>query len=135
MNQQLCFSVTLAAPFEEALDRLTEALKAEGFGILTQIDVQDTFRQKLGADFRRYLILGACNPQLAYRALSARAEVGLLLPCTVTLEEAPEGGSRVRIADPDTVLNVSDLGSNPEVARVAAEARARLERVATALGR
>lgn len=135
MSQQLCFSVTLSAPYEEALDRLTEALKAEGFGILTRIDVQDTFRQKLGADFRKYLILGACNPHLAHRALSARAEVGLLLPCTVTLEEAPEGGTQVRIADPDTMLNVSDLGSDPEVARVAAEARARLERVAAALGR
>lgn len=135
MSRQLCFSVTLSAPYEEALDRLTEALKAEGFGILTRIDVQDTFRQKLGADFRKYLILGACNPQLAHRALTARAEAGLLLPCTVTVEETAEGGARVRIADPDTMLNVGDLASDPELARVAAEARARLERVAEALGR
>ncbi len=135
MSRQLCFSVTLSAPYEEALDRLTEALKAEGFGILTRIDVQDTFRQKLGADFRKYLILGACNPQLAHRALTARAEAGLLLPCTVTVEETADGGARVRIADPDTMLNVGDLASDPELARVAAEARARLERVAEALGR
>lgn len=135
MSRQLCFSVTLSAPYEEALDRLTEALKAEGFGILTRIDVQDTFRQKLGVEFRKYLILGACNPQLAHRALSARAEVGLLLPCTVTVEETAEGGAQVRIADPDTMLNVGELASDPALARVAAEARTRLERVAEALGR
>lgn len=134
MSLPLSFDVSLPASPEAALARVTDALKAEGFGILTRIDVHETLREKLGVAFRPYLILGACNPQLAHRALSARAEVGLLLPCTVTLEERPDGGSQVRIGNPDAMLALGGLARDPAVAAVAGEARARLERVARALG-
>jgi uncharacterized protein (DUF302 family) len=93
------FELQLDVPFDEALERVGAALREQGFGILTRIDVKSTLKEKLGVDFREYVILGACNPKLAHRALSARPEVGLLLPCNVTLEKA-NGGVLVRIADP-----------------------------------
>jgi len=120
----------LSLPYEQAVQRVTEALKVEGFGVLTEIDVQDTLKQKIGADFRRYVILGACNPPLAHRALSADLDVGLLLPCNVVVYE--EGGRSVVVAvDPLAMLGV--LAGNPEVADVAREARAKLERVIASL--
>ena len=120
----------LSVPYEQAVQRVTEALKVEGFGVLTEIDVQDTLKQKIGADFRRYVILGACNPPLAHRALSADLDVGLLLPCNVVVYE--EGGRSVVVAvDPLAMLGV--LAGNPEVADVAREARAKLERVIASL--
>ncbi len=120
----------LSVPYEQAVQRVTEALKVEGFGVLTEIDVQDTLKQKIGADFRRYVILGACNPALAHRALSADLDVGLLLPCNVVVYE--EGGRSVVVAvDPLAMLGV--LAGNPGVADVAREARAKLERVTASL--
>jgi uncharacterized protein (DUF302 family) len=130
----LGFEAVLRLPFDAAIERVTEALKAEGFGVLTRIDVHDTLRKKIGADFRPYTILGACNPQLAHRALSARAEVGLMLPCNVTVESAGEGRSLVRIADPAMMMTVGDLGGVEALQQVGAEARERLLRVAGALG-
>lgn len=132
MSTNLGFEVTLAAPFEEAVEDTTQALAAEGFGILTRIDVQATFREKLDEEFRPYVILGACNPSLAHRALSANAEVGLMLPCNVTVEAA-ENGSRVRIADPELVMSAGTLGGDPVLGEVAADARAKLRRVADGL--
>lgn len=132
----LAFEVRLAEPCDRAVDRVTGALKAEGFGVLTRIDVHTTLREKIGAEFRPYVILGACNPPLAHRALTHRAEVGLLLPCNVTVEDAPEGpGSIVRIGDPATLLAAGGFGNEPPLREVATEARARLERVAHALER
>lgn len=116
----------LSLPYEQAIQRVTEALKAEGFGVLTQIDVQETLKQKIGADFRRYIILGACNPSLAHRALSADLDVGLLLPCNVVVYE--EGGRSV-VAAVDPLAMLGALAGNPAVAEVAREARAKLERV------
>lgn len=129
----LGFDVQLPVAPDEAVARVTDALKAEGFGILTRIDVQSTFKEKLGQDFRPYVILGACNPQLAHRALSADAAAGLLLPCNVVVEEAA-GGSLVRIVNPDAMMAVPGMQELPAIQAVAAEARARLERVAEALG-
>jgi uncharacterized protein (DUF302 family) len=122
--------VRLSGAYEAVLARTVEALKAEGFGVLTEIDVQDTMKKKLGADLPAYRILGACNPPLAHRALSAAPEVGLLLPCNVTVRQLESGGVEVAMVDPLAML---DLVHNAEVAAVASEARARLERVAQAL--
>jgi uncharacterized protein (DUF302 family) len=125
--------VRLDEPFDQAMARTREALKAEGFGVLTEIDIQAAFREKLDREFNRYVILGACNPSLAYRALSAAPEVGLLLPCNVTIESEPGGGTVVRLVDPLSLLGTGELTALPELAAVAAEAHGRLERVSTAL--
>ena len=99
MQMELGLRTTLKTTFEEAIDRTTAALKVEGFGVLTRIDVQDTFKEKLNVEFRQYVILGACNPPLAHRALSANPDVGLLLPCNVTVQEQ-DGKIAVTAVDP-----------------------------------
>jgi len=129
----MSFEVELAQPHERAIDAVSDALKAEGFGILTRIDAHRTFKEKLGVDFRPYSILGACNPTLAHRALGHRADAGLLLPCNVTVEASGKG-SMVRIADPDTMLSIGGMDQDPTLRSVANEARVRLSRVADALG-
>jgi len=134
MPDAIAFEVRLPDGYERALERVTEALKVEGFGILTRIDVHTTLKEKIGAEFRPYAILGACNPPLAHRALTHDAEVGLMLPCNVTVEAAPDGkGSIARIADPLVMLGVGRFARDPALADVANEARGRLERVAAAL--
>lgn len=130
MTFELGFSTTLNIPYEDALPKITEALKAEGFGVLTEIDVQATLRQKLNADFRRYKILGACNPSLAHRALSANLDVGLLLPCNVTVYE-DGNGTVVTAVDPVTMLGA--LHDDQIVCGVAEEAKTRLQRVIASL--
>jgi uncharacterized protein (DUF302 family) len=130
ITTQLGLTVHLNTTYEEALDRVIEALKTEGFGVLTEIDVQATLKKKLEVDFRPYKILGACNPPLAYRALSATPEVGLLLPCNVTVALAEDGQVDVALVDPLAMLGVV---ANPALEPIAAEARARIERVAAAL--
>lgn len=129
-TQRYGFGTALAAPFDEAVARTKAALKEEGFGVLSEIDVQATLKEKLGIDFERYVILGACNPHLAHRALEAEHDLGLLLPCNVIVHEHG-GKSVVSIVDPDKMLGVVD---NPAVSPIAGEAKARLERVVTALG-
>ncbi len=119
----------LPLSYEQTLEKVTEALKAEGFGVLTNIDVKETMKKKLDADFRKYAILGACNPPLAHRALSARPDVGLLLPCNVIVYEEGDG-TVVNIIDP---LSMTNFIQDPALDSVAAEARQRLERVALAL--
>lgn len=126
---QLGFQCTLNVPYEEALEKVTQALKAEGFGVLTSIDVQKTMKEKLNADFRNYTILGVCNPPLAHQALTARPEIGLLLPCNVIVY-AEEGHTVVSIVDPLSMLNILQ---DPALDSVAQEAAARLKRVAQAL--
>ena len=116
--------------FEKARERVTDALKVEGFGVLTEIDVSQTLKKKLDLDFRRYVILGACNPVLAHRALVAEPEIGLLLPCNVVLQEDP-GGIAVSIADPRAMFA---MVANPSLEPVVAEADERLRRVLVALG-
>ncbi len=126
---ELGFECKLNLPYEQALEKVIEALKAEGFGVLTSIDVKDTMKKKLDADFRKYAILGACNPPLAHKALSARLDVGLLLPCNVIVYEE-DGGTMVNIFDP---MSMSQLIQNSAIDEVAEQARQRLQRVAEAL--
>ncbi len=123
------YRVKLDVPYEQAVDKVTVALKQEGFGVLTEIDVKSTLKKKLDADFRKYVILGACNPPLAHRALMAELELGLLLPCNVIVYEEGDG-SVASIVDPLSMLGVVE---NPALEPVAEEARARLKRVAEAL--
>ena len=133
MAEQVAFEVTLALPYEQAIEKLTAALKTEGFGILTRIDVKETLKEKLNADFRPYSILGACNPPLAHRALSHDAHVGLMLPCNVTVEAKDAGTSVVRIGDPDAFLKIGDFAKDPVLQGVAREAREKLKRAAESL--
>jgi uncharacterized protein (DUF302 family) len=120
----------IGEPFEDAVAKVTAALRAEGFGVLTEIDVQATLKQKLGVDFRRYVILGACNPPLAHRALEAEPHIGLLLPCNLVVQERKEGGSIVSILDPKAMFTLVDQSS---MARLAEEVDQRLRRVLAAL--
>jgi uncharacterized protein (DUF302 family) len=129
----LGITIELDRGVPQAIDAVTEALRAEEFGILTRIDVGQVMKDKLNRPFRPYVILGACNPALAHRALSHRAEVGLVLPCSVTVEAAPRGGSTVRIANPKTMLGIDGLGGDPALNAIAREAGERLQRVAAAL--
>lgn len=127
------FEVHLELPYEAAVERVVAALKNEGFGVLTRIDVQATLKEKLGEDFRPYVIMGACNPPLAHKALSAEPLMGLMLPCNVTVEEDPAGGSLARLVNPDIMLLAGSLRENEALRQVAQEAKVRLERVASAL--
>jgi uncharacterized protein (DUF302 family) len=115
--------------FDEVLAQLPEALKAEGFGVLTRIDVKDTLKQKLGVDFRRYQILGACNPSYALRALGAELGIGAMLPCSIAVWEEDSGGTTVNAVDPLQTIAAAD----PALAPIAAEVRTRLARVLEAL--
>lgn len=126
--------VRMQEPYEAALARVQEALKAEGFGVLTRIDVHDAFREKLGVEFRRYCILGACNPPLAHKALSSRPDVGMMLPCNVTVEDDGEGASIVRIVNAEAMMQAASLERDPVLAEIGREAGERLNRVALALG-
>lgn len=123
------FETKLPISYEAALDKVSAALKGEGFGVLTSIDVKNTLKQKLDVEFRKYAILGACNPSLAHRALSQEPAVGLLLPCNVIVYEE-EGGTVVSIVDPIAMM---DVANSPALTPVAQEAAARLRRVAAAL--
>jgi len=117
--------ITVSLPYSDAVEKTVAALKTEGFGVLTTIDVKQTMREKLGEEYRPYIILGACNPPLAHRALSTTPEVGLLLPCNVVVYEA-EGGCVVSAMDPTSAMQ---MVSHPELEAVAKEVRAELERV------
>jgi len=134
VSRTLGFELDLPLSFDAAIERVTAALAEEGFGVLTRVDIHQAFKKKLGVEFRPYAILGACNPGLAHRALSERPQAGLLLPCNVTVESLEEGGSRVRIIDPDEMMKAGGLDSDPVLGEVGREARDRLSRVARALG-
>jgi uncharacterized protein (DUF302 family) len=126
----LGFKVQLQGDFDEVEVRVREALAAHGFGVLTEIDVKETLKKKLDVDFRPYKILGACNPPLAYRALTAVPDVGLMLPCNVTLSANDAGTIEVSIIDPIIMLSVGDL---PQLKPVADEAGEKLQRVVDVL--
>ncbi len=131
-NGQLGIFVRLNTDYEAALTRTIDALKVEGFGVLTEIDVKETMKKKLGVDLLPHKILGACNPPLAHRALTVAPEVGLLLPCNVTVRQMEDGVIEVALIDPLVMLGVI---VNPALKPIADEAHARLERVAQSLKR
>jgi uncharacterized protein (DUF302 family) len=129
-KSEIGLAVRLNVNFETALTRVIEALKGEGFGVLTEIDVKETMKKKLGVDYPPYKILGACNPSLAHQALTIAPEVGLLLPCNVTVRQLDDSTSEVSLVDPLVMLGVI---ANPELKQVAEEARVRLWKVAATL--
>lgn len=120
------FNIQIKDSFANAVQRATDALKTEGFGVLTDIDVQSTMKAKLGVDGKPYRILGACNPPLAHKAISADPDIGMLLPCNVVVREEADGKVTVGFMDPIAVLKLTD---NPKIAEIAKDVRARLERV------
>jgi uncharacterized protein (DUF302 family) len=124
------FGTTLDASYEKALSLVKEALKAEGFGILTEIDIKQALKDKLGVEMAPYVILGACNPPLAHRALTTEPEIGLLLPCNVVVR-ADGQRARVEVADPVAMLGIV---GNPQLDAIASEARQRLQCMVAALG-
>jgi len=130
MDTKFGFGKPVDLGFDEALDTVTEELGKEGFGVLTEIDVQATLKKKLGEDMRPYRILGACNPPLAHQAITAVPEIGLLLPCNVLVREDDQGKVHVSFMDPGSVLGLVD---NPDVVPLAEQVKAKLERVLSAL--
>jgi len=130
MTSSYGLRANLSMPYERAIEAVTAALKEEGFGVLTEIDVKETLKKKLDADFRRYVILGACNPNLAYQALQTELEIGLLLPCNVIVYEVEEGATVVSIVDPLSMLGIVE---GEALKSVANEANARLTRVIDSL--
>jgi uncharacterized protein (DUF302 family) len=130
MQGRYAFGKTVDTAYEEAIRRATEALAKEGFGVLTEIDVAATLKKKLGKDMPPYKILGACNPQFAHRAIEAEPQIGALLPCNVVVRVDAGGKTIVEIMDPRAVLQLVD---RPEIAEIAGEVRARLERVLASL--
>jgi uncharacterized protein (DUF302 family) len=125
-------TVSMSGDFEAAIERVTAALKEQGFGVLTRIDLDKAFEEKLGKTFRRYVLLGACNPHLAHTAVMAQPEVGLLLPCNVTVEQ--DGGAiRVRFVDPVGMMASAGLDSVPAIKELGEDAKARFARASSAL--
>ncbi len=130
MSTTYGFSKKLDVPYQQAVAEATAALQEEGFGVLTEIDVKATLKKKLDVDFRRYVILGACNPPFAYKALSAELEIGLLLPCNVIVYETEDGGSVVSALNPMAALGVVD---NPALQEVAQQVTRKVQRVIASL--
>lgn len=133
MTEPLGYTVDVPLAFSAAVGAAKDALKAEGFGVLTEIDLQAAFRDKLGREFRPYAILGACNPTLAHAAVTDDPAVGLLLPCNVTVEWLSDKQSRVRVVDPRAMLGAAPGGLSAALVDVANDAHARIERVVQVL--
>jgi len=120
------FNKTISIPFDEAIEKVTEGLKQEGFGILSDIDVKATLKKKLDVDFKRYRILGACNPQFAYKALQAEDKIGTMLPCNVIVQELMGGEVEVAAIDPEASMQAVQ---NPNLKEIAEQVQAKLKRV------
>ena len=136
MTDKISFQIKISLSYEEAIEKVTSALKEEGFGVLTSINVKDTLKEKIDIDFRQYTILGACNPPLAHQALSTNPLVGLMLPCNVTVEETDDGGSLVNFVNPKAMLlSFPDFAKDESLVDVAHQAYEKFERVAGTLGK
>lgn len=133
MAKKFSIDKALNGNVDEVIDMVTEALKVEGFGVLTRIDVNNVLKTKIDVDFRPYTILGACNPILAHKALSARPDVGLMLPCNVTVEQSGEGECLVRFIDPAKMMGFGDLGKDADLVAIGNEAAERIGRAAASL--
>lgn len=127
---EYAIGTTLAAPYDQVVTRVEQALKDEGFGVMSEIDVQAALKEKLGVERGAYLIIGACNPPLAHEALQAEPDLGVFLPCNVVVYEAPDG-THVSAVDPQSMLGAIE---NPVLERIAAEVKRRFTRVIAALG-
>lgn len=130
IEEKYYFKVTLELPYDKAVEKVREALAAEGFGVLTEIDVKATLKEKLDVDFKPYIILGACNPSLAYKTLQVEEQIGLMLPCNVVVQEAADGGSIVAALNPLVAMESVD---NPDLTPTAKEVTDKLRRVVQAL--
>lgn len=124
------FTTTLDGAFDDVIDRVTQALKQEGFGVLTEIDVKATLKKKIDVDFRPYRILGACNPKMAHKALENEPDIGTMLPCNVVVQEAEDGRVKVSAVDPVASMQAVD---NPRLGEIAGEVREALRRVVEGL--
>jgi len=130
---KMSIDVAVTGSMDDVIEKVTNALKDQGFGVLTRIDVDSTLKTKIDVDFRPYVILGACNPKLAHQALSARSDVGLMLPCNVTVEQNVAGECLVRFIDPHAMMSFGDLGEDATLSRVGGEAGEKIKAAAAAL--
>lgn len=133
MSDTFSINATVTGSHDDVVEKVTAALAAEGFGILTTIDVKATLKKKIDVDFRAYSILGACNPGLAHQALSARPDVGLMLPCNVTVEENGGGNCTVRFIDPMAMMSFQSLGEDETLASLGQQAGEKIARAAKTL--
>ena len=133
MSDSFSFEVEMEGDLTHSIEKLTLALKEVGFGVLTRIDVNEVLKTKINADFRPYSILGVCNPHLAHRALQQNAEVGLMLPCPVTIEKKDDNTTLIRVGNPDVFIQFGDFANDPVLTQVAAEAKEKLEKAISAL--
>jgi uncharacterized protein (DUF302 family) len=133
LSSILGYEILIKRPYEQAVESTIAALKTQGFGILTRVDVKNTMKEKLDVDFRPYVILGACNPPLAHKSLTLDPWIGLLLPCNVTVEETPGGESIVRLTNPDIMVELSTEKENPELQAVVKQASEKIQAVVNAL--
>lgn len=124
------FSKTIDSSFEDSILKTKEALKQEGFGVLTEIDVKDTLKKKINVDFRKYLILGACNPQFAYKALQSEDKIGVMLPCNVIIQELDTGSIEISAVDPISSMQAVE---NKDLAPIAEQVREKLRRIIESL--
>ena len=130
-NRKYTMAILASGNFPETRERVIEALKREGFGVVTELDVRETLKQKIGADFRPYTILGACNPEIAHQALSMELDLGALMPCNVLVYSNGDGSCTVAAIDPEAQFNRT---GNATLAPLAKEARARMERALQSIG-
>ena len=133
-DMQMSIDFHLELGLEDAIDKVSAALKAVGFGVLTRIDVHKTFKEKLDEDFREYVILGVCSPQLAWKAFNRDARVGLMLPCNVTFEAAESGGMDVKMIHPDMLLGMGGYADDPVFRELRDHATPVFEKIAADLG-